>query len=569
MTSSKKTASGSLSPARPHRLTLATVLRPLRKGWAWLTSMRTALMLLFLLAIAAIPGAILPQRSLNESKVTTYIAENGNLGKIYDKLQLFDVFSSTWFTAIYLLLFISLIGCILPRSWEHYRAMRSRPVRAPRNLNRLPMYRAAIVSDDLSRNFSSYTSSIFKGWHTSTFQPEEDRRGQWSLSAEKGFLREFCNLVFHLGLVLVLVMVAGGKMVYYEGQVIVIAGNENSQFCNSAVANFDSFRHGALVDGTGLTPYCVQVEDFSADYLANGQAKMFTSNIKYATKDDVNKPVSEWTDYQLRVNHPLRISGDRVYLQGHGFAPSFTFTWPNGESRTVEMQWQPTDMTTFLSAGVIRVDPPAGMYPDLLDRRSNQIAIQGIFAPTASFSGDNNALLTSSFPSMTDPAVAVDIYIGDAGLDTGVGQSIFALDSSLIADGLLNKDARVNLRAGEKATLSNGVTVQFDGAKQFVNLQISHDPTQGWLLAVAIVMLAGLIGSVSIKRRRMWIRVTPLAGGVAAGPGADGSSTGEYLVEIAGLARTDRAGWGKEFARKARTILNEPEPEYDDDEDED
>ena len=90
-----------------------------RKAWHWLTSMRTALALLFLLALAAIPGSLLPQRDLNEQNVQDFIESNGNVAKIYDKLQLFDVFSSVWFQAIFILLAISLVGCILPRSWNH------------------------------------------------------------------------------------------------------------------------------------------------------------------------------------------------------------------------------------------------------------------------------------------------------------------------------------------------------------------------------------------------------------------------------------------------------------------
>ena len=55
-----------------------------------------------------------------------------------DRLYLFDVFSSPWFAAVYLLLFVSLIGCVLPRGLEHARAMRAAPPPAPRNLTRLP-----------------------------------------------------------------------------------------------------------------------------------------------------------------------------------------------------------------------------------------------------------------------------------------------------------------------------------------------------------------------------------------------------------------------------------------------
>ncbi|MDO4909901.1 MAG: cytochrome c biogenesis protein ResB [Corynebacterium sp.] len=123
-------------------------MKYLKSAWHWLTSMRVALALLFLLALAAIPGAVLPQRNVSESQVDAYIAANGKAAEIYDKLQLFDVFSSRWFTAIYVLLFISLIGCILPRSWEHYKQLRSKPVRAPRNLERLPLHNETRATAD-------------------------------------------------------------------------------------------------------------------------------------------------------------------------------------------------------------------------------------------------------------------------------------------------------------------------------------------------------------------------------------------------------------------------------------
>lgn len=84
----------------------------LRWGWRQLTSMRTALLLLLALAIAAIPGSILPQRLQDRAAVTQWIADSGSWGEFLDSIQMFDVYSSVWFSAIYLLLFTSLVGCI-------------------------------------------------------------------------------------------------------------------------------------------------------------------------------------------------------------------------------------------------------------------------------------------------------------------------------------------------------------------------------------------------------------------------------------------------------------------------
>lgn len=532
---------------------LKTVKLYARKAWNWLTSMRTALALLFLLAIAAIPGALLPQRSLNESNVIEYIENNGKLAEFYDKIQLFDVFSSTWFTAIYVLLLISLVGCILPRSWEHYKAMRAPVVRAPRNLARLAHNGEGLV-EKREEEVEKDARKLLKGWKITEYSAEEDRAGVRSIAAEKGYTRELFNLIFHLGIVGMIVTAGLGRLFYYEGHVIVVTDGEqnqqNSVFCNTATANYDSFRAGANFDGTGLTTFCFEAHDFSADYLANGQAEMFRSNISYAVGDDIQNDPETWEDYELRVNHPLRIEGDRVYLQGHGFAPTFTVTWPNGETRTQTVQWRPDDPTFFLSSGVVRFDPPAGMYPDLYERRQNQLAIQGLFAPTAEWEGDNNELLTSSYPAMRDPAVAIDIYRGDNGLDTGIGQSLFSLDSSLMHSGVLQKIERVNLQIGDTVTLDDGTTVSFDGASEFANYQISRDPTQNWVLVTTVISLISLVGSLMIRRRRIWVRFYP-------------QENGTTRVETGGLARTDRAGWGGEYEKFHRELLGLKEEDED------
>ncbi|ART22500.1 cytochrome C biogenesis protein ResB [Corynebacterium striatum] len=529
----------------------------LRKAWHWLTSMRTALALLFLLALAAIPGSLLPQRDLNESNVTDFIESHGKVAEIYDKLQLFDVFSSIWFQAIFILLMISLVGCIIPRSWEHYKAWKTPPTRAPKYLDKMPLH-AEGHSEHSPEEIEEATRKLLKKWRVSETSAEDDRAGLKSFSAERGYARELCNLIFHIALVAILVTVAAGRMVNYEGQVIVVTESgsqgkeasleQSTEFCNTSTSNYDSFRAGSLFDGTGLHPFCFVAHDFTADYLDNGQAEMFSSNVSYAEGDDIYTDHSSWKDYELSVNHPLRLSHNRVYLQGHGYAPTVTVEWPNGEKRTQTIQFRPDDMVRFLSSGVMRFDPPAGMYPDLFERRQNQIAIQGLFAPTAQWSGENGQLLTSAYPGLTDPALAIDIYRGDAGLDTGTAQSIFDLDSSLVHSGQLQKIDRVNLSQNESVTLDDGTKVTFEGASQFANYQISYDPFQKWVLVSSLLMLVSLVGSLVIKRRRIWVRISPAADG-----GTD--------IQMGGLARTDRAGWSEEFYAVYRALLELPDPD--------
>lgn len=501
----------------------------LLKGWRALTSMGTALALLFLLALGAVPGALLPQRSLNESKVEQYLAAHPVIGPWLDRLQLFDVFSSFWFTAIYALLFISLVGCLTPRTFEHIRGLRAVPVAVPRNLGRLPKHAQADVAGS-PEALAALISEELRGWRRVTRQVD----GVTEISAEKGYLREFGNIVFHFSLLGLLAAVALGKLFSYEGNVIVIA-NGGPGFCSASPAAFDSFRAGNSVDGTSLYPMCLRVNDFQARYLPNGQATAFVSNIEYQAGDDLAS--GTWRPYTLEVNHPLRIGGDRVYLQGHGYAPTFTVTFPDGQTRTQTIQWRPDDALTLLSSGVIRVDPPAGLYPPD-QRRKNQIAITGLLAPTQQLDG---TLLSSGFPALNDPAVAIDIYRGDAGLDSGRPQSLFTLDSRLIEQKRLTKVKRTNLTLGQEVRLDDGTVVRFDKATPFVNLQVSHDPAQVWVLVSAMTMMAGLLVSLIVRRRRVWARITP-----------DG--TGTVRVELGGLARTDNSGWGGEFDSLTRRV---------------
>jgi len=112
----------------------------LRWTWRQLTSMRTALVLLFLLALGAVPGSLIPQTAIDPIKVSDFLTAHPKLGPFYDKLGLFDVYKSPWFSAIYLLLFISLIGCVVPRLGVYLKAIRARPPR-PMKLPRRPRSR--------------------------------------------------------------------------------------------------------------------------------------------------------------------------------------------------------------------------------------------------------------------------------------------------------------------------------------------------------------------------------------------------------------------------------------------
>ena len=154
----------------------------LRWGWRQLTSMRTALVLLLLLALAAIPGSIIPQSGVDSLKTSRWQEQHPQLTPIYERLGLFAVFDSAWFSAIYLLLMISLVGCIVPRLFVYARALRAKPPAAPRNLSRLPVHTSYVVDEPPADVLERARRCCASGGIGSVATPTDgrrSRRGAW------------------------------------------------------------------------------------------------------------------------------------------------------------------------------------------------------------------------------------------------------------------------------------------------------------------------------------------------------------------------------------------------------
>jgi cytochrome c biogenesis protein len=488
-------------PARPSALRGLGVF--LLRQWRRLTAMRTAIILLFLLALAAIPGSLLPQRSLSQSNVTQYFAEHPTLAPLLDSLYLFDVFSSPWFAAVYLLLFISLIGCVLPRALEHARALRAAPPPAPRRLTRLPDSAALPTALPAADALDAVEEELRVRRYRVV---RRQRGGVAELSAEKGVLKETGNVVFHLALVGLLLALAGGKLWGYEGSILV---TEGSRFCNS-FQQYDTHSAGALVEGSDLSPVCIGLDDFQAEYEPDLTASSFTADITYGAPGQEARPTT------IGVNDPLRLDGDRVYVTGHGFVPRFTVTRPDGRTfDDVSAPFLPTDQRMMGSEGALKL-------PDLGAGSDDQLALRGFFAPTGLVQG---GILTSIDPRPLNPQVAIQAFEGNLGLDSGLPQSVYSIDASQIDRGRLTQVGRGNLSVGESLTLPDGTTVTFTGVGEFAALQFSHDPGQVWVLAAAVAVLVGLLGMLLLRRERVFARATG---------GADGGGT---VLEVGALTR--------------------------------
>ncbi len=524
-------------PGRPPRGPLNEVVRVSRRAWRRLISMRTALVLLFLLAVASVPGSLLPQRPLNPSNVQQYLATHGGWGRLLNRFGFFDVFGSPWFAAIYLLLAVSLVGCLVPRIRLHWRALRARPLAAPKNLDRLPESGAFTVDEPPEDAATQLRAALGRRWRT---EVRTEKRGVVTISAEKGYSRETGNLLFHIALLCALFAIAIGRLWGYTGSVILIEG---SSFCNQ-VQQYDSWRPGRLAQDGRVAPFCIDdLNKFTATYLDTGEPKQFAADVTYSRGADGNAEHK-----RITVNHPLRVGGDRVYLIGHGFAPTVTVTMPDGTKVTNTAAFIPQDPNTYFSEGAFQFPGKA----EANGSHRNDIGLSGFFAPTPV--AEPGGTIGSASPRAQDPVLGLFVYQGDVGND-GVPRSVYSLDPTLISSGKLKRVGQKNLKVGETVTTSTGASVTFDGWKQYASIQVSHDPTQQYLLLAAAAMVVGLIGSLGIRRRRVWLRLVP-AERTPKGQPAAGTPT---LVSIGGLARSDSGNFTEEFATLLRRLAPDGE----------
>ncbi|MEE1651873.1 cytochrome c biogenesis protein ResB [Brachybacterium sp. J144] len=490
--------------------------------WRQLTSMQTALILLMLLAIAAVPGSLYPQRSVNPTLTEQFLEENGRWGEILDTLGFFEVFSSPWFSAIYLLLFISLIGCIVPRVGVHLRQLRSRPPRTPSRLTRFTGYtRVELPEADADALLETAHRRLRRGRY------RVERRGD-SLSAERGLLRETGNLLFHIALVGVLICVAGGQLTRYHGQITVVEGGG---FSNS-LTQYDSFQSGAWFDPADLPSFRFTLEEFRAEYVLEGDPSKVGQPTSFEADVAVTGGDGAVQERTVQVNKPLHVDGASMYLLGNGYAPEITVTDPEGtvvaEGPLITV---PLGDVGYTSQVVLKAP----------DASPEQTAVVGYFLPTGVI--DENGP-HSQYPDLVDPQLALTVYRGDLGLDDGIPKNAYEVDLSTLTPVTDESGNPVLLRLypGQEYELPDGTTISFDGIKRFAAFDVAYDPFERWVLVSALTAVTGLILSLFVPRRRVWVRVG--SGGV---------------LEVAGLARSDDPDLEDDVRTLARRLVESTE----------
>ncbi|WP_053352124.1 cytochrome c biogenesis protein ResB [Leucobacter musarum] len=509
------------------------------KGWArwfWrqLTSMRVALVLLLMLAVAAIPGSLLPQRSADPNGVIQYQSDHPKLFPVLDAfpIQAFDVYGSVWFSAIYLLLFISLIGCVLPRIFHHWKAWRGTPPKTPARLQRMAGFSEVRVSNPeasaedraaFAERAIEEASRVLRKARYRTEIQRTSRRGveTVSVSAERGYLRETGNLIFHISLLGVLIAVGVGGVFTFNGQKVLVEG----ETMVNQLIDYDTVNTGRGFDSSSLDPFGLTLDSLDVTYVtpddgnthAIGQVRDYTANLQL-----IDPETGDESPETIRVNHPLRVHGSPIYLIANGYAPRITIK--NAEGTVVyseAMPFIPQNNMTMLSLGVVKV--PFGLQDD---GKNVQIGLRGFFYPTKA--DLDTGAYTSNYPDLENPVLTLDVFEGDLGIDGGIPRSVYSLDTTdmqQLTGRAVDKDS-IELTPGKTTDLPNGMgTITLDDVPRYASFDVMRNPAQTYVLVFALLALGGLVWSLFVPRRRMWVKAVQSDDGV--------------VLQYAALARGD------------------------------
>jgi cytochrome c biogenesis protein len=492
----------------------------LRQGWREFRSMRTALVLLLAIGVAAIFGSLFPQRNISPQRVQQYFDQHAALAPVLDRLGMFDVFGAPWFMAIYLALLTALTACLVPRIGAYARLVRARP-HQPRP--RLDHY----------RNYASFEAAASPEQATEVVRRLLRRRrfrvaghGAGELAGEKGYLREAGSLVFHVSFLLLLLGLAYGKGFGYRGQATITEGDTWAD----ARINYDAFTPGRFFTNGGLRQFSLRLDDFSNTFYDNLTPKKYTSRIT-ALDADGRRIQSQ----QVTVNRPMTVDGVRVFQSDYGYAPVIRVRSPSGEVLQDGPVISSREPSSEVSNGAIRL-------PSLKPQVGLQVVM---FTGLREVPLANGQEQVYNDPRLVNPVLIVLPYKGD--LNASEAHSVFTLDFS----GLESAGKPLILPLGRSGKFPDGIQVDFPGLKQYTILTLASDPGVPIVAVAAGLILLGLIPSLYVNRRRVWLRASPATGG-------------GVRVELAGLALQGKMAFVDEFKEVADDVelglLGSPPP---------
>ncbi len=482
--------------------------------------MRTALVLLMMLALASVVGSLVPQEPNSPERVALFLAKHPLGGQVYQAFGFFNVFGSWWFSLITFLLFTSLIACLLPRSRALIKAMRQRPVQA-REIDAFPNYAERLVAaapqEAIALSRAVLRRRLFR---------VEGATDRHVLAAEKGLFREAGSLIFHWAFIVVLVGVIVGKGTGYSGRAAVIEG----QTWVDAQANYDGALRTGRYFGGDFSGIGIHLNSFVDTYNQTGQPMDFVSSVQLLGRDG-----TPLRSQDIRVNHPAQVGDLRIFQYGYGWAPDvevrlngqLVASGPIAFGQQISPKGVPQLAMPWI--GVLKLpslQPQGGLKLELWpDSRA-------FFQQVTT--GQPVAMLQEY-----DPFIRFTVYRGTL-TDLGRG-SLDTTGMQQAAKGLVGAGQTVDLQTGRPATQDSTLTISFPDLRKYSVFQVTKDNGVPIVLAAAILILLGLLPALYTSRRKVWVHAV-----------ADGRGT---VLKIGGFSLQRKGQFTEEFGKLVEALV--------------
>ncbi|TCP15097.1 cytochrome c biogenesis protein [Crenobacter luteus] len=309
-----------------------------------LSSMRFAIGLLTILAIASVVGTVLKQ---NEP-YPNYAFEFGPFWfEVFETLGLYDVYHSGWFLTILAFLVISTTLCIVRNGPGFIKDMKAFREKAGDN-----SLAAMKHSAELSGSPDAATLSAYLARHGFRHKRHERDDGSVVIAAKKGSANKLGYFFAHIALVVICIGgLLDGNLPLKIGELLGRIVPETRDVPQSQVpdesrlspANL-SYRGNVTIAenksadviflnaGKGYLvqelPFIVTLKKFHVDYYSNGMPKLFASDIVVTDKASGRE-----TPATVKVNHPLIVDGVAIYQAsfGDGGSPVTFKAWNLGQ----------------------------------------------------------------------------------------------------------------------------------------------------------------------------------------------------------------------------------------------
>ena len=349
-------------------------------------NLRTGIILLILVVVAAAMGTFILQRPLTDPEKMAQAYSPTTLYWL-DRLTLTDVFHAWWFATLLALVSISIIFASIdrwPNAWRFY----ARPYRRPDSHFRavLPNHTEIPIADAKSGLAAAEKAMHEHGWKSERIVDND----QVSLYAEKNRFSVMAVYLVHTSLLLIFLGGIVDAIVGYRGYMAVVNHQSN---------NVIELRDG----GKKVLPFSIRCNDTGQENYADGTPK------KWWSKLSVLRDGRDVKDKEIVVNDPLEYAGVRFYQASWGStgeldqASVVAQPFEGGSTQTVQLALNKTvELDPLTTVTMTEFIPDFFIRDNQIFRRSND-PVNPAFHLTVSRAGaDSQVWLMPAYKNTTE-----------------------------------------------------------------------------------------------------------------------------------------------------------------------